>query len=83
MGDYEKVIEVYERYPGKWTRVMANAAVAYFNLDQTNKGEEIVEYLKSITSGIGSPDFCLGLIYAQLGEIDLAFTSLEKAYSDR
>jgi tetratricopeptide (TPR) repeat protein len=82
-GEYQKVVQLYEQYPNEFARIKANAAVAYFKLNQPDKTAEIIESLKSRQTGVGSPAYCLGLIYAQMGKPDNAFQWLEKAYEER
>jgi TolB-like protein/class 3 adenylate cyclase len=84
-GEYQKVVQLYEQHPLgiDFARFKANAAIAYFKLNQSDKSGEIVESLKNRKTGLGSPAYCLGLIYAQMGEIDTAFEWLEKAYEER
>ena len=82
-GKYDKVIELYEQYPSMFARHKANAAIAYIKLDQQEKAAAIIDSLKSRKTGLGSPAYCLGLIHAQMGAIDVAFEWLEKAYAER
>ena len=77
------MVQLYEQYPNEFARLKANAAVASFPFHQPDKTAEIVESLKSRQTGLGSPAYCLGLIYAQMGEPDNAFQWLDKAYEER
>ena len=57
-------------------------AIAYYHTDQKEKTENVLKELiaKSDTTAVGSPAFYTAMIYAQMGETDLAFEYLEKAY---
>jgi len=82
-GNYQKVIDLHEQHPNQFIRIVTNAGVAYHKLGKQDKTDEIIQHLKSITNGIGSPAYCLGMIYAQMGQIDTAFEWLNKAYEER
>jgi adenylate cyclase len=83
---YEKVIELSRRYIEirdlTFPRPLGILAIAYYHTDQKEKTENILIELiaKSDTTSVGSPAFYTAMIYAQMGETDLAFQYLEKAY---
>ena len=86
LGNYDEAIETLElgmevdkdRIPS----FLGDLAIAYFKSGQPEKAKEIIEELKSIESkGLqGSPSFYLAQIYAGIGELELAFETLEKSY---
>ena len=84
---YEEVLDIVDmwlkEYPGNRTpRTLGNQAIAYFHLGQKEITDKILQELKEksdINAG-GSPSFYSAMIYAQMGETDLAFEWLDKAY---
>jgi len=68
-----------------YPRAMGFAAIAYYHTGQQDEVDEIITVLtgQSNDSPIGSPAYHLAIIYAQMGEADLAFDWLDKAHRDR
>jgi TolB-like protein len=66
-------------------RLYAIEAISEFHLGNQKEVDKIVEKLivDSQENAGGSPSFYLGMIHAQMGEIDNAFRWLEKSYNDR
>lgn len=85
-GRYESAIELTKRILEirdiRYPRLLGNLAIAYYHTGEENKAREIMEELqqKSELSSVGSPYFYIAMIYAQMGETDLAFKCLDKAY---
>jgi TolB-like protein len=86
---YDEVIHILKlwlkEYPeNKSPRTLGIQAIANFHLGKkeitNNILEELIERSK-INAG-GSPSFYTAMIYAQMGETDLAFDHLEKAYDN-
>jgi len=67
------------------SRPLGYLAIAKYHTGKQDETQEILEKLKkrSERSSAGSPAYYITMIYAQLGEVDLAFQWLEKAYEDR
>jgi TolB-like protein/class 3 adenylate cyclase len=65
-------------------RLTSIQAISYFNTNRIDETNRIITELKqkSEVNAGGSPSFYIAMIYAQIGEIDLAFQWLEKAYQD-
>ena len=65
-------------------RPLGFLAIAYYHIGKLDEAREILERLQlySEESSAGSPSFFITMIYAQMGEIDLAFEWLDKAYND-
>lgn len=66
-------------------RLLGTAVIAHYHLGRIDKTKALLADLKAYgkeTSG-GSPSFYIAMVYAQMGERDLAFEWLEKAYRDR
>jgi len=87
LGHYQNVISIIDSYLEKFPddrapRPLGTLAIAYFKLEQFDKAQELLDEIKkkSQESEAGSPSFYTAMIYAQMGEIDLAFEWLEKAY---
>ena len=87
---YQDVIEIIDAYLKKYPddespRQMGTLAIAYYNLGQIEHAIGLLEEIKnkSQQSPAGSPSFYAAMIYAQMGEVDLAFNWLEKAYKDK
>ncbi|MFC2124700.1 adenylate/guanylate cyclase domain-containing protein [Bacteroidota bacterium] len=89
-GKYEEIIDGFMKYhelPSENKRplppvLLGSMAIAYYHTDQKEKTENILKELiaKSDSTSVGSPAFYTAMIYAQMGETDLAFNYLEKAY---
>ncbi len=87
LGRYDKVIDLLEQgleEGFQFPRLIGTLAIAYFHTGGTDDQEEIVEELIKLSeqSPVGSPSFYLAMIYTQMGEIDIAFEWLDKAYED-
>jgi tetratricopeptide (TPR) repeat protein len=90
LGQYDEVIAILseyfdtfpERFSSPWP--LAEMAIAFLKTGRIKMTEEIIERikLKAENSGTGSPSYFLSMIYAQMGETDIAFEWLEKAYSN-
>jgi TolB-like protein len=65
-------------------RLEAIKAISYYMTNRSDETGRIIEKLrkKSELHAAGSPSFYLAMIYAQTGEINSAFESLEKSYTD-
>ncbi|HLP72397.1 MAG TPA: hypothetical protein VK155_05795 [Bacteroidales bacterium] len=65
-------------------RLEAVKAISFFKTNRPDETGRIIEkLLKRIDMhSVGSPSFYLAMIYAQMGEINSAFESLEKSFSD-
>lgn len=57
-------------------------AIALFKMNKQKECSQLLKELTKIseTSTIGSPAFYSAMIYAEMGEIDIAFEYLEKSY---
>jgi TolB-like protein len=82
---YEAAIQLLEPYiamGNHFPRPQGNLAIAYSHTNRQSKTDSLLSVLKqrSKSTSVGSPAFYVGMIYAQMGEIDLAFEWLEKAY---
>ncbi len=66
------------------SRPLAILAIAYYHLGKIQKTENLLVDLEQLSdaSPQGSPAFYTAMIYAQMGEIDLAFEWLDIAYED-
>ncbi len=90
LGHYEGVIDIIDRYLGRYPedtspRQMGTLAIAYYKLGKKELANELLEEIKNKSHKFpaGSPAFYAAMIYAQMGEVNLAFDWLEKAYEDR
>lgn len=86
---YDDVIGVTEEWlknnqPLRIPVALGNLAIAYYHTNQEDRIDLLLAELKqkSEQSTVGSPSYFIAMIYAQMGEIDLAFEWLEKAYQD-
>jgi TolB-like protein len=87
-GRYKQAIEVNEKYrrflatPDFWPRVEALDAIAYFHLGQKELTQKKLQVLKNAAAKgpNGSAAFYAAMVFAQIGEPDLAFQYLDKAY---
>ena len=87
---YDKAIEYLDQFFQnnndymETPRPLGFLAIAYYHTGKLDETHEILERLQlySEESSAGSPSFFITMIYAQMGEIDLAFEWLEKAYED-
>jgi len=87
---YSEVVELIENIDPSdpfldAPRSLGLYAVGLYHIGKLDKTVEIINKLKkkSSESSVGSAAFYLATIYAQMGEIDLAFEWLEKGYEDR
>ena len=92
MGKYDEALAVLDQFFEIHKDDFTNASwplgflgVANYHRGKLDETNEILEVLKkrSEESSAGSPSYCITMIYAQMGKIDLAFKWLEKAYQDR
>jgi len=76
----EKILEMRGQIP----RLIGNLAIAYYKLEREDDAISIIEELKqrSSQSPVGSPAFYVAMIYSSMGENDLAFQWLKKAFED-
>ncbi|MEK6782911.1 MAG: hypothetical protein AABY93_14530 [Bacteroidota bacterium] len=86
-GKYEWVVAVIEEgFKKGFTgpRLKGTLVIALIHLSKPERAKELLNAIKkqSTESSVGSPSFYAAMIYAQLGEVDLAFQWLEKAYAD-
>ena len=83
---HEESLRIINQYlgDGKEPKTLAIKAIANIHLGELEKGGEILQEIMSMAkeSSIGSPSFYIAMINAQLGETDIAFEWLEKAYDD-
>jgi tetratricopeptide (TPR) repeat protein len=84
---YADVIVTIEKFLNEFPNsrppiALGALAIAYNHTDQIEKKDSILAELKqkSRKNAGGSPSFYTAMIYAQMGETDLAFEYLEKAY---
>ena len=80
---YEEVISRYEKLSDSiltFPHILSMAAIAYGQLGDKAQVDDILKRLKLLSSesSIGSPNYYIAMVYAQTGEIDLAFEWLEK-----
>ena len=87
--DYPKVIELVngllaDNPPTRFPRALGLLAIAYHQTGQIAQAQTLLAELKEISkkSSTGSPSFYIGMVYAQMNEIDAAFEWLEKSYQD-
>jgi adenylate cyclase len=86
LGMYEKAKESFDKFIKlsdlRFPQLYSNLAIACYQTGEKEKTENILKELitKSDTTAIGSPAFYTAMIYAQVGETDLAFQYLDKAY---
>ena len=87
---YNEVIylanELSSKYPDHQTppRVLSIVSISHYhsgNVDESGKLLEKLIELSSENAG-GSPSFYAAMVYSQMGEIDKAFSWLEKSYAD-
>ncbi|MDA0197126.1 MAG: hypothetical protein O2887_19250 [Bacteroidetes bacterium] len=85
-GLNEKVVEINQLYlkDNKTPRSMGTVATAFYHLGKSDRANELLNEIKaqSKESPSGSPAFYVAMVYAQMGETDLAFKWLDKAYED-
>ena len=80
---YCEAIAAYER-SGAFNCALAGRALAYSMLGKKEVSQKLLDDLKStIQQGAPGVAAWIARSFAQLGEIDLAFEYLEKAYQDR
>jgi tetratricopeptide (TPR) repeat protein len=83
---YEDAINIAYKYlslnPNRPPRIIANLAIAYYHTNNNDKTERILTELTNRidTTSVGRPAIHAAMIYAQMGEADLAFEYLDKAY---
>jgi len=88
LNEYDKAIKILESHLEKLNRRpprdLGNLAIAYYKTDQNSKSNDLLEELKRMSqeSSGGSPAFYIAMLYAQMGEIELAFQWLDKAYQE-
>ena len=87
--DYPRVIELVNDLlannpPTRFPRALGLLAIAYYKTGQIAQANTFLEELKqrSKNSSTGSPSFYIGMVYAQMNEVDMAFQWLGKAYQD-
>lgn len=68
---------------GDTPRTMSGLAYAYALAGQNVKARKLLDDLIKLSKQRYVPPFDIAVVYAALGENDLAFTWLEKAYADR
>lgn len=82
-GRFRKAISAYER-SGAFNCAMAGRALAYSRLGKKEVSKKLLDDLKNtIQKGAPGTAVWIARSFAQLGETDLAFEYLEKAYRDR
>jgi len=87
--DYPKVITLVnsllaDNPPTRFPRALGLLAIAYHHTGQKAQSKALLAELKQMSenSSTGSPSFYIGMVYAQMNEIDAAFEWLEKSYQD-
>jgi len=87
MNEYDKAISIAKQllqdFPNvESPRLQAIQAISYFNTNRPDESNRIIAELKqrSEVNVVGSPSFCLAMIYSQMLEINDAFKWLEKAF---
>ena len=89
LNEYHKAIKILEPHLNKLDRRpprdLGYLAIAYYKTDQNSKSNDLLEEIKQMSQGssVGSPAFYISMLYAQMGEIDLAFEWLDKAYTNQ
>jgi hypothetical protein len=64
-------------------RLIGTLAIAHHHLGNSERTNTLISQLNQLLdTQANSPSFYLAMIYAQLGEINLAFEWLDKAYQD-
>jgi adenylate cyclase len=86
-GQYAKAISAANRlfkdYPDyRFPRVLGSLAIAYHHTSKPEKVKSLLDELKqrSEAGPVGSPAYYIAQVYAQMGEKDMAFKWLGKAY---
>ena len=85
-GRHQEAIAEMEKartLSGDTERALSGLAYAYAVAGQKAKAKKLLEDLRQLSKRRYVPAFDIGVIYAALGENDLAFAYLEKAYEDR
>jgi len=89
LNRYDDVIRFSEqwlnnRQPLRIPVALGILAIANYHTDHKDKVAPLLEELKRISEGSpgGSPAYFAAMVYAQMGEKELAFEWLEKAYND-
>ena len=85
-GRHQEAIAELEKartLSGDTERALSGLAYAYAVAGQKAKAKKLLEDLGRLSKRRYVPAFDIGVIYAALGENDLAFAYLEKAYEDR
>jgi len=86
--EYDGAIKILKPHLNKLDRRpprdLGNLAIAYYKTDQNSKSNGLLEELKQMSqeSSVGSPAFYIAMLYAQMGETDLAFEWLDKAFQE-
>lgn len=86
VGRHQEAIAELEKarsLSGDTERTVSGLAYAYALAGQKAKAKKLLEDLRQRSKRRYVPAFDIGVIYAALGESDLAFAYLEKAYDDR
>ncbi|MGB5238080.1 MAG: hypothetical protein WBN59_10650, partial [Flavobacteriaceae bacterium] len=88
LQDYEELIANFEAMTNReevLPQQLSMAAVAYWHTGQQEKAKDILAEIRLMNQNprINSPDYFMAIIYAQSGEYDLAFTSLNRAFQNR
>jgi len=79
VNEHQKAVELSEGF----SRYLAGLGYAYAVMGKRSETESIINSLKERTSKEYVSLYLLGAIYVALGEKDLAFEYLEKAYEER
>ena len=85
LGMYNEVIEIIEPLLNESTlpEVKSSLAISYFHIGLANRSNELINEIKNSHFNLGaSPSYHLAQVYAQMGDIESAFESLETAYSN-
>jgi len=88
LNEYNKAIKILEPHLNKIDRRpprdLGFLAISYYKTNQNSKSNDLLEEIKQMSQGssVGSPAFYIAMLYAQMGEIDLAFEWLDKAYTN-
>lgn len=79
IAEFQKAIDL----SGESTEYLAALGTAYARYGERNKARKLIEDLKRLSKGTFVAGSHVASIYAELGENDLAFRWLEKAYEER
>ncbi|HEV8202205.1 MAG TPA: tetratricopeptide repeat protein [Candidatus Polarisedimenticolia bacterium] len=86
MGRYEEAIAELEQarsLAGDTPRTLSGLAYAYAMAQQRDRARTVLDQLRTLSTRRYVPPFDIAVVHAALGERDLAFAWLDRAYEDR